>query len=130
MNLGEDQRIYNWISFWQVLKTVISKGLSKTREQQLSSIAFPPLGIKDLHLPSNEVAEIMVEEIMHFAEEQTGKKLDVYIVISLDNTDVYEVSYWIFLARGLRKAYGIISQYYPWDSSYSPCTIMSETIKR
>lgn len=70
----------------------ISKGLSKTREQQLSSIAFPPLGIKDLHLPSNEVAEIMVEEIMHFAEEQTGKKLDVYIVISLDNIDVYEVS--------------------------------------
>ncbi|KAM6463739.1 protein mono-ADP-ribosyltransferase PARP9 [Liasis olivaceus] len=74
----------------EVLKTAISKGLFKTQEQQLSSIAFPPLGIKDLHLPSNEVAEIMVEEIMHFAEEQTGKKLDVYIVISLDNNDVYE----------------------------------------
>ncbi|XP_013919998.1 PREDICTED: poly [ADP-ribose] polymerase 9 [Thamnophis sirtalis] len=74
----------------EVLKTAISKGLSKTGEQQLSSIAFPPLGIKDLHLPSNEVAEIMVEEIMHFAVEQTGKKLDVYIVISLDNSDVYE----------------------------------------
>ncbi|XP_034279267.1 protein mono-ADP-ribosyltransferase PARP9 isoform X1 [Pantherophis guttatus] len=84
-----------WPSYFEgsrqeVLKTAISKGLSKTREQQLSSIAFPPLGIKDLHLPSNEVAEIMVEEIMHFAEEQTGKKLDVYIVISLDNIDVYE----------------------------------------
>ncbi|XP_058050723.1 protein mono-ADP-ribosyltransferase PARP9 isoform X1 [Ahaetulla prasina] len=74
----------------EVLKTAIAKGLSKTREQQLPSIAFPPLGIQDLHLSSNEVAEIMVEEIMHFAEEQTGKKLDVYIVISLDNIDAYE----------------------------------------
>uniref|UniRef100_A0A8C6Y4A7 Poly(ADP-ribose) polymerase family member 9 n=1 Tax=Naja naja TaxID=35670 RepID=A0A8C6Y4A7_NAJNA len=74
----------------EVLKTAIFKGLSKTQEQQLSSIAFPPLGIKDLHLPSNEVAKIMVEEIMHFAVERTGKKLDVYIVISLDNSDVYE----------------------------------------
>ncbi|XP_039179752.1 protein mono-ADP-ribosyltransferase PARP9 isoform X2 [Crotalus tigris] len=74
----------------EVLKTAISKGLAKTVEQKLSSIAFPPLGIKDLHLPSNEVAEIMVEEIMHFAVEQIGKKLDVYIVVPLDNIDVYE----------------------------------------
>lgn len=35
----------------------------------------------------------MVEEIMHFAAEQIGKKLDVYIVVPLDNIDVYEVSY-------------------------------------
>ncbi|XP_070586740.1 protein mono-ADP-ribosyltransferase PARP9 isoform X3 [Erythrolamprus reginae] len=74
----------------ELLKTAISKGLSKARERHLSSIAFPALGIKDLHLPNKEVAEIMVEEIMYFAAEQTGKKLDVFIVISLDNIDVYE----------------------------------------
>ncbi|XP_062974722.1 protein mono-ADP-ribosyltransferase PARP9 [Elgaria multicarinata webbii] len=74
----------------EVLKAAVSQCLFKTQEQQFSSISFPPLGIEDLHLPNREVAEIMVEEVLCFAEGHPGKKLDVYIVISPDDSDVYE----------------------------------------
>ncbi|XP_053124255.1 protein mono-ADP-ribosyltransferase PARP9 isoform X7 [Hemicordylus capensis] len=74
----------------QALKTAVSESLFKTWEQQFSSVSFPPLGIEDLHLPKDEVADIMVEEIIYFAKEHSGKKLDVYIVIPPDNNDAYE----------------------------------------
>uniref|UniRef100_A0A8D2IZ66 Poly(ADP-ribose) polymerase family member 9 n=1 Tax=Varanus komodoensis TaxID=61221 RepID=A0A8D2IZ66_VARKO len=75
----------------EALKSAVSKGLFKTQEQQFSSISFPPLGIEDLHLPKDEAAGIMVEEVICFAEAHPGKKLDVYIVIPPDDNDVYEV---------------------------------------
>ncbi|KAF7241835.1 Protein mono-ADP-ribosyltransferase PARP9 [Varanus komodoensis] len=74
----------------EALKSAVSKGLFKTQEQQFSSISFPPLGIEDLHLPKDEAAGIMVEEVICFAEAHPGKKLDVYIVIPPDDNDVYE----------------------------------------
>lgn len=73
----------------QVLKTAISKSLFKTQEQ-FPSVSFPPLGIEDLHLPKDEVVDIVVDEIIHFAEECRGKKLNVHIVIPPDDNDVYE----------------------------------------
>ncbi|KAL8221206.1 UNVERIFIED_CONTAM: hypothetical protein K2H54_061371 [Gekko kuhli] len=72
------------------LKAAVSKSLLKTQEQQFSSISFPPLGIEDLNLPKDEVADIMVEQIICFAKEHPGEKPDVYIVISPAAADVYE----------------------------------------
>ncbi|XP_060118774.1 protein mono-ADP-ribosyltransferase PARP9 [Heteronotia binoei] len=74
----------------QALKAAVSKSLLKTQEQQFPSISFPPLGLEDLHLPKDEVADIMVEQIIRFAKEHPGEKPDVYIVISPTNDDVYE----------------------------------------
>uniref|UniRef100_A0ACB8G0Z6 Uncharacterized protein n=1 Tax=Sphaerodactylus townsendi TaxID=933632 RepID=A0ACB8G0Z6_9SAUR len=74
----------------QALKAAVSKSLLKTQEQQFSSVSFPPLGIEDLHLPKDEVADIMVEQIICFAQEHPGEKPDVHIVIPPDDGDVYE----------------------------------------
>ncbi|XP_077176450.1 protein mono-ADP-ribosyltransferase PARP9 isoform X2 [Paroedura picta] len=74
----------------QALKAAVSKSLFKTQEQQFPSISFPPLGIEDLHLPKDEVANIMVEQIICFAKEHPGEKPDVYIVIPPADNDVYE----------------------------------------
>lgn len=37
------------------------------------------------------MVDIAVDEIIHFAEECRGKKLDVHIVIPPEDNDVYEV---------------------------------------
>nr|XP_056717392.1 protein mono-ADP-ribosyltransferase PARP9 [Euleptes europaea] len=74
----------------QKLKAAVSKSLLKTQEQQFSSISFPPLGIEDFHLPKDEVAHIMVEQIICFAQEHPGEKPDVNIVIPPEDDDAYE----------------------------------------
>ncbi|XP_054828838.1 protein mono-ADP-ribosyltransferase PARP9 [Eublepharis macularius] len=74
----------------QALKAAVSKSLLKTQEQQFPSISFPPFGMEDLHLPKDEVADIMVEQIIHFAQEHSGEKPAVYIVIPHDDDDAYK----------------------------------------
>uniref|UniRef100_A0A803TB86 Poly [ADP-ribose] polymerase n=1 Tax=Anolis carolinensis TaxID=28377 RepID=A0A803TB86_ANOCA len=60
------------------LKAAMSKSLFKTQERQFPSISFPPLGIEELHLPKDDVAEIMVEEVIRFAKDRRNAKLKVY----------------------------------------------------
>ncbi|XP_061464969.1 protein mono-ADP-ribosyltransferase PARP9 isoform X2 [Rhineura floridana] len=74
----------------EALKVAVSKGLLKIQEQQSSSVSFPPLGIEDLHLPKEEAVEILMDEIICFAEEHPGKKPVVFIVVPPDDSDVYE----------------------------------------
>ncbi|CAI5762609.1 protein mono-ADP-ribosyltransferase PARP9 [Podarcis lilfordi] len=81
---------YSECNAQEALKAAVSKSLLKAQEQQSSSVCFPLLGIEDLHMPKDEVVEIMVEEIIHFAEEYSGKKPDVFIVVPPDDSDVYE----------------------------------------
>ncbi|KAJ7345853.1 hypothetical protein JRQ81_001803 [Phrynocephalus forsythii] len=59
------------------------------QEWKFSSISFPPLGIEELHLAKEEVADVMVEEVLRFAEEHP-QKLEVSIVIPPNDNDVYE----------------------------------------
>nr|XP_020635234.1 poly [ADP-ribose] polymerase 9 isoform X1 [Pogona vitticeps]XP_020635235.1 poly [ADP-ribose] polymerase 9 isoform X2 [Pogona vitticeps] len=75
----------------EALKTTISKWLFKVQEWKFSSISFPPLGIEELRLPKENVADIMVEEAIRFAEEHPEKKLEVSIVIPPNDSDIYEV---------------------------------------
>nr|XP_060631301.1 protein mono-ADP-ribosyltransferase PARP9 isoform X1 [Anolis sagrei ordinatus] len=74
----------------EALKAAVLKSLCKTQERQFPSISFPPLGIEELHLPKDDVAEIMVEEVIRFAKEHPDKKPEVYIVIPPDDNDIYQ----------------------------------------
>lgn len=79
--------------FLQVLKTAMSRCLLKIQEYPFPSISFPVIGSGVLHLPKDEVADIMIDEVLSFAKEHPGRKLDVYFVIHPNNSFVYKVRY-------------------------------------
>uniref|UniRef100_A0A8C3FN31 Poly [ADP-ribose] polymerase 9 n=1 Tax=Chrysemys picta bellii TaxID=8478 RepID=A0A8C3FN31_CHRPI len=51
--------------------------LLKIQEYQLPSISFPAIGTGVLNLPNDEVADIMIDEVLSFAKEHPWKKTDV-----------------------------------------------------
>ncbi|XP_074856945.1 protein mono-ADP-ribosyltransferase PARP9 isoform X2 [Carettochelys insculpta] len=65
----------------KTLKTVMSRCLLTIQENQFPSVSFPDIGSGVLHLTKDQVADIMVYEVLNFAKEHPGKKLDVYFVI-------------------------------------------------
>ncbi|XP_026502147.1 protein shortage in chiasmata 1 ortholog-like [Terrapene carolina triunguis] len=72
------------------LKTVMSRCLLKVQEYQLPSISFPAIGTGVLNLPNDEVADIMIDEVLSFAKEHPWKKTDVYFVIHPNDSYVYK----------------------------------------
>ncbi|XP_044888291.1 protein mono-ADP-ribosyltransferase PARP9 isoform X3 [Mauremys mutica] len=74
----------------KVLKTAMSRCLLKIQEHPFPSISFPVIGSGVLHLPNDEVAAIMIDEVLNFAKEHPGRKLDVYFVIHPNNSFVYK----------------------------------------
>ncbi|XP_034630810.1 protein shortage in chiasmata 1 ortholog [Trachemys scripta elegans] len=72
------------------LKTVMSRCLLKIQEYQLPSISFPAIGTGVLNLPNDEVADIMIDEVLSFAKEHPWKKTDVYFVIHPNDSYVYK----------------------------------------
>ncbi|XP_037767900.1 protein mono-ADP-ribosyltransferase PARP9 isoform X2 [Chelonia mydas] len=74
----------------KVLKTAMSRCLLKIQEYPFPSISFPVIGSGVLHLPKDEVADIMIDEVLSFAKEHPGRKLDVYFVIHPNNSFVYK----------------------------------------
>ncbi|XP_050772991.1 protein mono-ADP-ribosyltransferase PARP9 isoform X2 [Gopherus flavomarginatus] len=73
-----------------ILKTAMSKCLLKIQEHPFPSISFPVIGSEVLHLLKDEVADIMIDEVLSFAKEYPGRKLDVYFVIHPNNSFVYK----------------------------------------
>nr|XP_025035737.1 uncharacterized protein C9orf84 isoform X2 [Pelodiscus sinensis] len=74
----------------KVLKTAMSRCLLMMQEYQLPSISFPAIGTKVLNLPNDEVADIMIDEVLSFAKERPWKKTDVYFVIHPNDGYVYK----------------------------------------
>ncbi|XP_065417614.1 protein mono-ADP-ribosyltransferase PARP9 isoform X2 [Chrysemys picta bellii] len=74
----------------KVLKTAMSRCLLKIQEPPFPSISFPVIGSGVLHLRKDEVADIMIDEVLSFAKEHPGRKLDVYFVIHPNNSFVYK----------------------------------------
>ncbi|XP_026502260.1 protein shortage in chiasmata 1 ortholog [Terrapene carolina triunguis] len=72
------------------LETVMSRCLLKIQEYQLPSISFPAIGTGVLNLPNDEVADIMIDEVLSFAKEHPWKKTDVYFVIHPNDSYVYK----------------------------------------
>uniref|UniRef100_A0A8C3FN21 Poly [ADP-ribose] polymerase 9 n=1 Tax=Chrysemys picta bellii TaxID=8478 RepID=A0A8C3FN21_CHRPI len=85
--------------FLQGLKTVMSRCLLKIQEYQLPSISFPAIGTGVLNLPNDEVADIMIDEVLSFAKEHPWKKTDVYFVIHPNDSYVYKVKHLLMLQR-------------------------------
>uniref|UniRef100_A0A674JKX6 Macro domain-containing protein n=1 Tax=Terrapene triunguis TaxID=2587831 RepID=A0A674JKX6_9SAUR len=77
----------------QSSKTVMSRCLLKIQEYQLPSISFPAIGTGVLNLPNDEVADIMIDEVLSFAKEHPWKKTDVYFVIHPNDSYVYKVKH-------------------------------------
>ncbi|KAM9123782.1 protein mono-ADP-ribosyltransferase PARP9 isoform 2-T2 [Pangshura tecta] len=75
----------------KVLKTAMSRCLLKIQEHPFPSISFPVIGSGVLHLLKDEVADGMIDEVLSFAKEHPGRKLDVYFVIHPNNSFVYKV---------------------------------------
>uniref|UniRef100_A0A674JL29 Macro domain-containing protein n=1 Tax=Terrapene triunguis TaxID=2587831 RepID=A0A674JL29_9SAUR len=67
--------------------------LLKIQEYQLPSISFPAIGTGVLNLPNDEVADIMIDEVLSFAKEHPWKKTDVYFVIHPNDSYVYKVKH-------------------------------------
>uniref|UniRef100_A0A8D0LAQ1 Poly(ADP-ribose) polymerase family member 9 n=1 Tax=Sphenodon punctatus TaxID=8508 RepID=A0A8D0LAQ1_SPHPU len=85
-----------WMSYrgseeQKALKMALSKCLLVAQEKQFSYLSFPALVTEALTLPTDEVADIMVEEVLSFAQEIPGKKPDVYFVLPPDDDSMYEV---------------------------------------
>ncbi|XP_030423700.1 protein shortage in chiasmata 1 ortholog [Gopherus evgoodei] len=72
------------------LKTAMSRCLLKIQEYQLPSISFPAIGTGVLTLPNDEVADIMIDEVLSFAKEHPWKKTDVYFVIHPNDSYAYK----------------------------------------
>ncbi|KAG6929702.1 poly(ADP-ribose) polymerase family member 9, partial [Chelydra serpentina] len=72
------------------LKTAMSRCLLKIQEYQLPSISFPAIGTGVFNLPNDEMADIMIDEVLSFAKEHPWKKTDVYFVIHPNNSYVYK----------------------------------------
>ncbi|KAH1169086.1 hypothetical protein KIL84_013676, partial [Mauremys mutica] len=72
------------------LKTAMSRCLLKIQEYQLPSISFPAIGTGVLNLPNDEVADIMIDEVLSFAKEHPWKKTDVYFVIHPNDSYAYK----------------------------------------
>ncbi|KYO18142.1 poly [ADP-ribose] polymerase 9 [Alligator mississippiensis] len=71
----------------KVLKTAMAKCLL---EFPSASVSFPALGIEKLHLAKDEVAGIMIDEVLKFAKEQPSKKIEVFFVLYPNDNDVYK----------------------------------------
>ncbi|XP_074850135.1 protein shortage in chiasmata 1 ortholog [Carettochelys insculpta] len=74
----------------KVLKTVISRCLLMIQEYQLPSISFPAFETRVLNMPNDEVADIMIDEVLSFAKERPWKKTDVYFVVHPSDSYVYK----------------------------------------
>ncbi|XP_074923605.1 protein shortage in chiasmata 1 ortholog [Chelonoidis abingdonii] len=72
------------------LKTAMSRCLLKIQEYQLPSISFPAIGTGVLNLPNDEVADIMIDEVLSFAKEHPWKKTDVYFVINPNDSYAFK----------------------------------------
>ncbi|XP_025052770.1 poly [ADP-ribose] polymerase 9 isoform X3 [Alligator sinensis] len=72
---------------YKVLKTAMAKCLL---EFPSASVSFPALGIEKLHLAKDEVAGIMIDEVLKFAKEQPSKKIEVFFVLHPNDNDVYK----------------------------------------
>uniref|UniRef100_A0A8C0G810 Macro domain-containing protein n=1 Tax=Chelonoidis abingdonii TaxID=106734 RepID=A0A8C0G810_CHEAB len=75
------------------LKTAMSRCLLKIQEYQLPSISFPAIGTGVLNLPNDEVADIMIDEVLSFAKEHPWKKTDVYFVINPNDSYAFKVKH-------------------------------------
>ncbi|XP_067405678.1 protein mono-ADP-ribosyltransferase PARP9 isoform X2 [Emydura macquarii macquarii] len=73
-----------------VLKTTMSRCLLKIQEHKFPSVSFPAFETEVLNLTGDEVADIMIDEVLNFAKEHPGKKTDVSFVIHPYNSDVYK----------------------------------------
>ncbi|XP_019378090.1 PREDICTED: poly [ADP-ribose] polymerase 9 [Gavialis gangeticus] len=71
----------------KVLKTAMAKCL---RGLQSASVSFPALGIEKLQLAKDEVAGIMIDEVLRFAKEQPPKRIEVFFVLHPNDNDVYK----------------------------------------
>uniref|UniRef100_A0A7M4E4K4 Poly(ADP-ribose) polymerase family member 9 n=1 Tax=Crocodylus porosus TaxID=8502 RepID=A0A7M4E4K4_CROPO len=62
-------------------------------ELQSASVSFPALGIEKLQLAKDEVAGIMIDEVLRFAKEQPPKRTEVFFVLHPNDNDVYKVRF-------------------------------------
>ncbi|XP_033856210.3 protein mono-ADP-ribosyltransferase PARP9-like [Acipenser ruthenus] len=66
----------------EILSHIVMKSLCMAETDIVKSIAFPAIGTGNLDFPKDEVAKIMMGQVLTFAEQvYKGSKLDVYFVL-------------------------------------------------
>ncbi|XP_025034568.2 protein mono-ADP-ribosyltransferase PARP9 isoform X6 [Pelodiscus sinensis] len=75
----------------KTLKTAMSRCLLQIQEYRFPSVSFPVIGLGVLHLTVDELADTMIDEVLNFAKEHPGMKLDVYFVIHPNNSSAHKI---------------------------------------
>ncbi|KAK6311312.1 hypothetical protein J4Q44_G00169760 [Coregonus suidteri] len=72
------------------LGDIVSKCLSMAQKRQLSSISFPAIGTGALGFSKQEVAKIMMDTAVTFAQHNNGMKMDIYYVIFPSDAETFK----------------------------------------
>uniref|UniRef100_A0A4W5MPG2 Macro domain-containing protein n=1 Tax=Hucho hucho TaxID=62062 RepID=A0A4W5MPG2_9TELE len=73
----------------KIFGDIISKCLGMAQKKQLSSISFPAIGTGVLGFNKQEVAQIMMDTAVKFAQQNNGMNMDIYYVIYPADTETY-----------------------------------------
>ena len=79
-----------FLKLFQAFRTTVQAILRTAKEKRAKSIAFPSLGVGNLHFPAHVSSKLILEEIIAFHQQNPGCDIQHYYIVAYEESTFQE----------------------------------------